>query len=272
MQMVEEGLGEELMSHFGCAMRGTQFLREANGTPSPGASETFVRLKVVWDRISNQGCNGYQVYLNGPRGVIDSLVENRPLDMTPESSMVVQGAEPMPEARPALGVTAGFVARENVTVPGPVMELAVVHDPDGVSHSTESRTQPTCDSGGEPRKFKPSSPAGKRLITWFGALMNAVDIPRIVTAFLDLYADKQLGEVASGAFVCAKRERRHAHRERYIQPPLQRTGHRRRQAGKTCILQARSRGGRRGGTDKPPCWCRGQIGKTGRGQHDRSRV
>ena len=87
-----------------------------------------------------------------------------------------------------------------VTVPGPVMEMAVVHGPEGVRHSTESRTQPTCESSGEPRRFKESSPAGKRLKAWFGALMNAVDMPRILAAFLDLYADKQLGEVASGAF------------------------------------------------------------------------
>ena len=30
--------------------------------------------------------------------------------------------------------------------------------------------------------------------------MNAGDVSRINAAFLDLYADKQLGEVASGAF------------------------------------------------------------------------
>ena len=125
-----------IMQQFGCAMRSTQFLREVDGGQSSGAPATFARLKVVWDRIIHHGHNGMQVYLGGRRQVLDAIIENRPPDQTPESSMVMQGASPMPDAVPPAGVIAGFVPSENVTVPGPLMEMAVVHDPAGVRYYT----------------------------------------------------------------------------------------------------------------------------------------
>lgn len=109
-------------------------------------------------------------------------------------------AGPMTDAIPASGVGAGFVPGQGVTVPGPVMEMAVVHQVDGVSHSVESRTMPIMLEDGTIREFKPHSPAGKRRKSWFNGLNQAITVGDMLDAFLWLYGEKQLGEIQSGAY------------------------------------------------------------------------
>jgi len=200
MSLRAHGRERRSMRAFGTAMRSTQFLREGNAAPGPGAPAGMARLKVVWDRINLHGHGGMQAYLSGPRDVLNEVAPNRPPDETAESSRVMQQAEPMPDARPAPGVIAGFLPSPSVTVSGPVMEIATVHDPRGVSHSTESRVKPTLGPNGEPRKFLENSDSGKRLKSWFGALSDAVTVDVIREAHFELFGEKQLGEVAAGAF------------------------------------------------------------------------
>ena len=199
----------KLMREFKCNMRATQFHRGSKSSAAtslssgaPGAPPGFARMKIIWDRLRRFGHHGYQVYLSGPRTVLDSLVgeEKRPLDQTKESSMVMQGAEPMPDAGPPAGVVAGFVPNPLVTAPGPVLEPVTVHDPAGVSHSVESRTMPTKLPNGEVRKYDPRSETGKRFVRWSNALYEAITPARMDKQYLKLYGEKQLGEVGSGAF------------------------------------------------------------------------
>ena len=88
----------------------------------------------------------------------------------------------MPEAIAPQGVIPGFILSHTVTVPGPATAIGIVHDPAGVSHSAESRTQPTEMENGQRRHFKEISPVAKRLKSWFGALNESVDPPRMKEA------------------------------------------------------------------------------------------
>jgi len=197
-----------MMRQHNCNMKSTQFSRVAStasaggASASPGAAPGFARLKTIWDRLARYGHHGYQVYLSGRRTVLTKLVgEGKlPLDQTAESTMVMAGAEAMPDAVPPEGVQAGFVPNPNVTAPGPVMEPATCHDPAGVSHSVESRTLPTLLANGRPRRFNPTSGAGKRFLTWANALCAEITDARMDKQFDKLYGEVQLGEGPVGPY------------------------------------------------------------------------
>lgn len=198
----------QMMRGVNSNMRSTQFIRgpksstSGKASTSPGAPPGLARLKTIWDRIDRFGHYGYQVYLKGPRTILSSLVKEGklPLDLTAESAMVMQGAEPMPDARPPPGVTPGFVANPNVTSPGPMLEPSTIHDPAGVSHSTESRTMPSALPDGSFRRFNPRSDVGRRFMNWAQALYKLFTDDFIDRAFLKNYEEVQLGEVPCGAF------------------------------------------------------------------------
>jgi len=66
---------------------------------------------------------------------------------------------------------------------------------------------PTTLPNGKPRRFDPRSATGKRFTRWADALYAEITPERIDREYLKIYGDKQLGEMAAGAFNALEMER-----------------------------------------------------------------